>query len=452
MSYSIFNKTEEFPEYLLKGLDDQINSTTRVSVPGTKDSTRIYPGCADAVFSSVLGLEHGASYDIQTVASEDGMAAYCMGPVNPMGGRTVVITEIDRISKEIRGSIVKLPDRTKLPLDLASSSFVSNGIPASTAVYALLLEWFWHEDTPLNHIRALITSYRENLPGLAANVGSMQDVKDTLALFCSRLYIHYNKRSFRAPATGKLKPVETNRLSPDETVKEDVEILSEEEDTMDYSLHLDFPEEVQPFIPKVPEWATIPKWVKDAAFMIKVGGIRNLYLTGEAGTGKTLGTELLCALLEVPYYKVTCNEDTEIFDLMGQLMPVTDDSVLGSELLDSITEDQILFETEKVAEMIGANGTDIKSVIRALSTSGNIQYHYVKTGAVLAYQYGGICEVQEAKVVRKAGTLVGMNNMLEVGENKSITLPTGELIDKNQFSMFVFTSNEAYEGCRPMNQ
>ena len=49
--------------------------------------------------------------------------------------------------------------------------------------------------------------------------------------------------------------------------------------------------------------------------------IRNILLRGEAGTGKTETAKDIALGLGLPYVFVTCSSDTEIYDLLGQMMP-----------------------------------------------------------------------------------------------------------------------------------
>ena len=49
--------------------------------------------------------------------------------------------------------------------------------------------------------------------------------------------------------------------------------------------------------------------------------IRNILLRGEASTGKTETAKDIALGLGLPYVFVTCSSDTEIYDLLGQMMP-----------------------------------------------------------------------------------------------------------------------------------
>ena len=53
-------------------------------------------------------------------------------------------------------------------------------------------------------------------------------------------------------------------------------------------------------------------------------------------------------------------------------------------------------------------------------------------------------------MITQPGVLVGLNSLLE--QNGSITLPTGEIIQRHPDTVVVVTTNISYEGCRTLNQ
>lgn len=52
-------------------------------------------------------------------------------------------------------------------------------------------------------------------------------------------------------------------------------------------------------------------------------------LRGPAGTGKTEGAKAIAAGLHLPYRCITCSANTEIFDLLGQILPDVDEKQLS---------------------------------------------------------------------------------------------------------------------------
>jgi len=63
---------------------------------------------------------------------------------------------------------------------------------------------------------------------------------------------------------------------------------------------------------------------------------------------------------------------------------------------------------------------------------------------------GYVVEIQEPTVITQPGVLVGLNSLLE--QTGSITLPTGEVIQRHPDTVVVVTTNITYEGCRGLNQ
>ena len=53
-------------------------------------------------------------------------------------------------------------------------------------------------------------------------------------------------------------------------------------------------------------------------------------------------------------------------------------------------------------------------------------------------------------MITQPGVLVGLNSLLE--QNGSITLPTGEIIQRHPDTVVIVTTNVTYEGCRTLNQ
>ena len=97
--------------------------------------------------------------------------------------------------------------------------------------------------------------------------------------------------------------------------------------------------------------------------------------------------------------------------------------------------------TEKVKALTAHNGQE--------NTSGQT-YTYVETDFIKALKNGYVIEVQEPSTIMQPGVLVGLNSLLE--QEGSITLPTGEIIQRHPDAVVIVTTNVSYEGCRAMNQ
>ena len=249
-------------------------------------------------------------------------------------------------------------------------------------------------------------------------------------------------------------------------------------------------------IPKLPEWYIIPKEVVNICRHAKATTgksmqMRNFLLRGPAGTGKTMGAKAIAAGLGLPYMKYTCSANTEIFDFVGMIFPDSEDST-GSAQLDAEREtlmqmgginyanvsklmklpdlDDMDYDPAGVymaltgVENAAATSQDCMSIVldrvtekvRELSktvkdkNSSGQTYRYVETDFVKALKRGYVIEIQEPSTIVQPGVLVGLNSLLE--QSGSITLPTGEAIQRHPDAVVVVTTNTSYEGCRGMNQ
>ena len=249
-------------------------------------------------------------------------------------------------------------------------------------------------------------------------------------------------------------------------------------------------------IPRLPEWYIIPKEVVDICKHAKATTgksmqMRNFLLRGPAGTGKTMGAKAIAAGLGLPYKKYTCSANTEIFDFVGMIFPNSEDST-GSAQLDAEREtliqmgginyanvsklmklpdlDDMDYDPAGVymaltgVENAAATSQDCMSIVldrvtekvRELSrtvedkSSSGQTYRYVETDFVKALKHGYVIEIQEPSTIVQPGVLVGLNSLLE--QSGSITLPTGEVIQRHPDAVVVVTTNTSYEGCRGMNQ
>lgn len=253
----------------------------------------------------------------------------------------------------------------------------------------------------------------------------------------------------------------------------------------------------QMLVPKLPEWYIIPQEVVDIckhaqATTGKSMQMRNFLLRGPAGTGKTMGAKAIAAGLHLPYMKYTCSAGTEIFDFIGMIFPDSDSASTGDAQLDQEREilksmggvnyanvsklmnlpdlDDMDYDPAGVylaltgIEKPDATSQECMSIVldkvtekvRALSKrdeasqSSGQTYTYVETDFIKALKNGYVIEIQEPSTIIQPGVLVGLNSLLE--QSGSITLPTGEVIERHPDAVVVVTTNISYEGCRGMNQ
>ena len=282
------------------------------------------------------------------------------------------------------------------------------------------------------------------------------------------------------------------------TIKKAVSLVEHEDFVGKYELHkraLNAVEES--LVPKLPEWYIIPQEVVDIcrhaqATTGKSMQMRNFLLRGPAGTGKTMGAKAIASGLHLPYMKYTCSAGTEIFDFVGMIFPDSDSASTGDAQLDGEKEtlksmggvnyanvsklmglpdlDDMDYDPSGVYQALtgtensAATSQDCMRIVldkvtekvRALSKrdeaskSSGQTYSYVETDFIKALKNGYVIEIQEPSTIVQPGVLVGLNSLLE--QSGTITLPTGEMIERHPDAVVVVTTNTSYEGCRGMNQ
>ena len=257
-----------------------------------------------------------------------------------------------------------------------------------------------------------------------------------------------------------------------------------------------FTEEEKMLIPTLEPWYIPSK--EDFTIcdtIVKTSGtampFRNFVFRGGAGSGKSAKSRAIAAGLGLPFGFYTCSANTEIFDLVGQVMPATKNeqnkeaaqlfdrfeklggvsvknisTVLGLpsvedvefmpvETYESITGSKTLpdgseptaIETMKIWSEFMM--TKCNEVLELISGKTNNKFVYTETPFIKAIKNGWVFEIQEPNVIASEGVIVGLNGLLQEGR---IVLPTGEVVNRHPDSVIIFTTNVSYNGCRDMNQ
>lgn len=227
-----------------------------------------------------------------------------------------------------------------------------------------------------------------------------------------------------------------------------------------------FREKEKGMIPELESWYVIPEEVVTICKHIQATTtanqpIRNIMLRGEAGTGKTESAKAIATGLGLPYLFYTCSSNTEIYDLVGQMLPVTNKKENGIREYPSLEDiqmdcssayckltgiyDETVEEEEVFSELIKA----IEKNVRAENTK-EPQFEYIESPLITAIKNGYVIEVQEPTVISNPGVLVGLNGLLD--RCASITLPTGEKICRHPDTVVIITTNHNYAGCKNLNQ
>jgi len=243
----------------------------------------------------------------------------------------------------------------------------------------------------------------------------------------------------------------------------------------------------QALIPSIPAWYVVPEEVVKLCSHAKATSssnvpMRNFMLRGPAGVGKTEGARAMAAAMNLPYVSLTCSANSEIFDLLGQILPDVEgidgasgmvnlpppilhcpelpnlqdiqmDPGTAYEKLTGVYDEDVTEDTVymKLLEVIGQQAYEKASAAKEdVDNQTGQRFRYVDTPLVQAMKYGYLLEVQEPSVIANPGVLVGLNSLLD--GCKQITLPTGETVHRHPDTVVVVTTNYDYAGCRDVNQ
>lgn len=223
-------------------------------------------------------------------------------------------------------------------------------------------------------------------------------------------------------------------------------------------------------IPVLDKSYVTPAWVQTVCADIRDSSVfsqpmRNVLLTGSSGGGKTKGVQAIANYLGLPCVKVTCSPDTDMFDLIGQMLPNTE-KVDIEEIYDKFdipTFDDVEFDYENsYKRLFGKEPTNMdspsdcyaeitKRVLHAVHSSSD--FTYVESDFVKAVKNGWVVEIQEPTVIKREAVLVGLNAILENdSETASLTLPTGKTIHRHPDCVVIMTTNADYKGCKSIQQ
>lgn len=181
-------------------------------------------------------------------------------------------------------------------------------------------------------------------------------------------------------------------------------------------------DEEKSLVPQLDDGYILPEEVVTSCYLIsKTHGTKrpmtNIMLRGDPSVGKTAGARAIAAGLGLPYTFITCNAGTEMYNLIGDMMPIdstdSDDSIICSEACGQ-------------------------------------GFRYVESPLVRAIRNGWVCELQEPSLITRPSVMPGLNGLLD--ETGCVVLPTGEMLHRHPDCIIISTLNVDLEGCRPLNQ
>ncbi len=184
--------------------------------------------------------------------------------------------------------------------------------------------------------------------------------------------------------------------------------------------------------------------------------ICNFGLRGDAGSGKSVGAKYFAFLTGLPFYRFLCTVNMDEQAMYGGYQPRTERSFAASGL--PTFEDIEMDWKDAWRRLTGKepdNTVDRSIVYKELNRrmgEDDTNFIFVYSEFMKAVMYGGVLEVGEAEIVKQQGALTALNNILEKGAGAFFTLPNGKTVRRHPLFVPIFTTNDGYAGCKPLNE
>ena len=134
--------------------------------------------------------------------------------------------------------------------------------------------------------------------------------------------------------------------------------------------------------------------------------IKNFFLPGRSGLGKSVWAMMFSAAIGAPLYRISCNEEITTDDLLAKIIP-------------------------------------------ADASKGQTGVRFLDSEFLKAFSEGGVILFEEIKMLRPA-TLAGINSAMDSAQ--SVTTYDGRTIHRHPDCVIIMTTNDDYAGCKEMNQ
>lgn len=229
-------------------------------------------------------------------------------------------------------------------------------------------------------------------------------------------------------------------------------------------------EEEKGLVPQIGDDYILPKEVVAVCHLIaetrgSKRSMTNVMLRGDPSVGKTAGARAIAAGLGLPYTFITCNAGTEMYNFIGDMMPV--DSSATSESINAELFKNLPSATDISIDPVNAymaitgvskpDATEAECMTelfrKQLSLCADAcknGFKYVESPLVRAIRNGWVCELQEPSLITRPAVMPGLNGLLD--ETGCVVLPTGEMLHRHPDCIIISTLNIDLEGCRPLNQ
>lgn len=220
-------------------------------------------------------------------------------------------------------------------------------------------------------------------------------------------------------------------------------------------------------IPKMPDTYVVPQWVGNLAEYTQFYHNSNLspelkpknYLIfGGAGSGKTQGAMALASALGLPFYYINCSSNTDESAFKGEIMPQLDNVNKAGNIEDfsEFKEEVDMSPEYAYKELTGIEKNDVteeecfEAYINAKAAeksnnSNRISYYFKESPFIKGVREGGVVVVEEFTNVRDSGVGIALNELMD--GHMSFTLPTGEVVKRNENTIIVFCANVDERNC-----
>lgn len=232
-------------------------------------------------------------------------------------------------------------------------------------------------------------------------------------------------------------------------------------------------------VPRLKDNLIVPSYVVRTLKLIKgYSGeerhSRNILYYGEAGSGKSLSSQMVAKGLNKPYLVFSCSPNTSELDLLGQIIPKVggaSEKMMGllKQLHNLPTMEDLRFDlmgsfkrltgkempkdmaVQDVSALVDKKRNYIIKQIASAGSDGN-DFEFVPSPIIQAITNGWVVEIQEIANIKDAGALTVLNQLLEISTGGSHRLITGETITRHPEAVVICTTNVEYAGCRAINQ
>ena len=206
----------------------------------------------------------------------------------------------------------------------------------------------------------------------------------------------------------------------------------------------------------------VTEQLEDLLEAVLKGHERVFILRGDAGTGKSTVVQNLATALQMPYRFLNCSAGTDEASLLSNMIPNMDSEkefLTLNEAIDirmgldfDVAGTVKALTGEEVDDDISDGEAFLKVVNAICSKKKEYEkdFKLVKSQLIEGISKPSVVEILEPTLISNAGVLPALNSLLD--ETGKTTLVDGSVIELDQNSIIVFTTNMDYAGCKDLNE